>query len=143
LVKNNNQDLISALLIPTEKVIQMRKGKKIYVEKNFFPGYLFVECNSISDVEKNIKHINGVTSVLKKPLSQEEIDRILLRESKKEIEDTLMVNQKVKIVDGPFTSCVGTIKVLDINKLKAKVSVVVFERETLLDLKVDQITKAD
>jgi transcriptional antiterminator NusG len=143
LVKNNNQGLISTLLIPTEKVIQMRKGKKIYVEKNFFPGYLFVECNSISDVENNVKHINGVTSVLKNPLSQEEINRILLRENKKEIEDTLMVNQKVKIIDGPFTSCIGTIKNLDINKLKVKVSVIIFERETILDLKVDQIINTD
>jgi transcription termination/antitermination protein NusG len=143
LVKTNNQDLISTLLIPTEKAIQMRRGKKICVEKNFFPGYLFVECNSISDVEKNVKHIIGISSVLKSPLGQEEIDRILLRENKKEIEDSLMVNQKVKIIDGPFTSCIGTIKTLDINKLKVKVSVVIFERETLLDLKVDQITKAD
>ena len=143
LVKNNNQNLISSILIPTEKAIQMRRGKKVYVEKNFFPGYLFIECNSISDVEVNVKHINGVTSVIKNPLSQEEIDRILLRENKKEIEDTLMVNQKVKIIDGPFTSCFGIIKNLDINKLKVKVSVVIFERETILDLKIDQIVKAD
>jgi len=99
LVKNNNQCVISTLLIPTEKVIQMRKGKKINVEKNFFPGYLFVECDSISDVEANVKHVNGVSSVLKKALSQLEIDRILLRESKKDIEDKLILNQKVKIIE--------------------------------------------
>jgi transcriptional antiterminator NusG len=143
LIKNNNQSVISTILIPTEKVIQMRKGKKINVEKNFFPGYLFVECDSISDVEANVKHVIGVSSILKKALTQPEIDRILLRESKKDIEDKLMVNQKVKIIDGPFTSCVGTIKNLDINKLKVKVSVNIFDRETLLDLKIEQITKVD
>lgn len=143
LAKTNNQSVISTILIPTEKVIQMRKGKKINVEKNFFPGYLFVECDSISDVESNVKHVNGVSSILKKALTQPEIDRILLRESKKDIEDKLIVNQKVKIIDGPFTSCIGTIKNLDINKLKVKVSVNIFERETLLDLKIEQITKVD
>lgn len=139
--ENNMSHIISNLLIPSHKDIQLRRGKKVNVEKNFFPGYIFVECESINDVEANIKHINGITSILKQPLSQIEIDRILGRESKKDAIENLSLNQTVKIIDGPFSSFVGTIKELENNKQKAKVGILIFGRETILDLTFDQIVK--
>ena len=141
LKKNKNESLISNLLIPTEKTIQIRRGKKVNVEKNFFPGYIFVETESINEVEANIKYINGVASVLKQPLSDKEIERIQGRSNKKDEDVSLVLNEKVKIIDGPFNTFVGTIIELDNSKQKVKVNILIFGRETLLDLTFSQIIK--
>lgn len=141
--ENKAEHIVSTLLVPSEKNIQLRRGKKVNVEKNFFPGYIFIECESISEVEANIKHINGITAILKQPLTLTEIERILGRENKKEIEENLCVNQSVKIIDGPFSTFIGTIKELDANKQKAKVCILIFGRETVLDLTVSQIVKEE
>ena len=137
----NSQNVISQLLIPSEKSLQIRNGKKVNVEKNIYPGYILVECESISDVEANIKHVPGVSSVLKQPLSQSEIDRILGIHDKKAVEDVFCANQKVRITDGPFNSFIGEIKNLDLEKQKAKVCVLIFGREVVLDLTFQQIEK--
>jgi transcription termination/antitermination protein NusG len=137
---NNSQHVVSQLLIPSQKSIQIRNGKKVNVDKNFFPGYILVECESINDVESNLKHVTGVSSILKQPLSQSEIDRILGRENKKEA-NSFYVGQKVKITDGPFSSFIGDIQELDLDKQKVKLSVLIFGREVLLDLTFLQIEK--
>ena len=86
-LKNIGLDkFVSQLLIPSQKVTQVRKGKKYNIEKNFFPGYILIECDSVNEIEGGIKHINGVSSILKQPLNQTEIDRILGKENK-EIEN--------------------------------------------------------
>lgn len=141
LKEKNNENIISTLLVPSQKTIQLRKGKKIHVEKNFFPGYIFVECEYINEVESNIKHINGVASILKQPLSQLEVDRILGNDNKKDMDEKLHLKERVKIIDGPFNSFVGTITELENTKQKAKVSVSIFGRETLIDLNFSQIVK--
>jgi transcriptional antiterminator NusG len=142
LKKNKTEHIVSNLLIATQKSVQLRNGKKVHVEKNSFPGYIFVECEAINDVEANIKHLGGI-SVLKQPLSTSEIERILGRESKKDAPETMCVNQKVKIIDGPFSSFVGEIKEIDTNKQKAKVCVLIFGRESNLDLTFSQIVKEE
>lgn len=143
LKKNNTESVISNILISSQKTIQLRKGKKINVEKNSFPGYIFLECESISDVESNIKHVNGVTSVLKQPLTSFEIERILGKPENKDTEETLRLNDRIRIIDGPFNTFVGSIKELDTKKQKVKVVVLIFGRETLLDLNFSQILKTD
>ena len=143
LKENNTESVISQLLIPSQKSVQLRRGKKVSVEKQSFPGYIFVECESISDVEANVKHINGVTSILKQPLTSAEIENILGKTNKKEAEETLHLNDKIKIIDGPFTSFVGTIDKLDLEKQKVKVCVLIFGRETMIDLTVSQIVKQE
>ena len=138
---NKKESVISTLLIPSQKTIQIRKGKKINVDKNLFPGYLFVECESINEVESNIKHINGVASVLKQPLTKNEVDRMLGQKEEKQNDDTVFLNQSVKIIEGPFDSFIGTIKELDDKKKIAKVAVLVFGREVVLELTLSQIIK--
>lgn len=138
---NKKESVILTLLIPSQKSVQIRKGKKINVDKNIFPGYLFVECESINEVESNIKHINGVASILKQPLTKNEVDRMLGQEEVKENDETVFLNQTVKIIDGPFNSFIGTIKELDDKKQKAKVVVLVFGREVTLELTFSQIMK--
>ena len=141
LKRNSVENIISNLLVPSRKEIQIRRGKKVHIDKNFFPGYIFVECEFINEVEAYIKHINGVASILKQPLTQNEVNRILDIENKNENSDRLAVDQKVKIIDGPFSSFSGIIKTLDMNKEKSKVSVAVFGREVMLDLSFSQFTK--
>ena len=143
LKRGSRENVISKLLILSEKGVQIRNGKKIAVEKNSFPGYIFVECESISVVESNIKHISGVSSILKSPLSKSEVDRIVEKQVEKEKGDYFYLGQKVKIIDGPFSTFVGTINKLDSSKQKVKVSVLVFGRETMLDLTFSQIIKEE
>jgi transcriptional antiterminator NusG len=142
-LRHNGLDkFVSRLLVPSQKVVQIRNGKKYNIEKNFFPGYILVECESIKDIEGGIKHIQGVSSILKDALKQSEIDRILGKEN--EIHDTsnnFYLNQQVKIVDGPFASFVGTIQELNEEKKKVKIAVLIFGRETMLDLTLQQIEK--
>jgi len=135
------ENVLSQLLVPSQKTIQLRKGKKIFVEKHSFPGYIFVECESINDVEAKVKHINGVSAILKQPLSSFEIERILGKINKKDIEETLHLNDKIKIIDGPFNSFIGTVNKLDLEKQKVKICVLIFGRETMLDLTISQIVK--
>ena len=134
----NSENIINQLLIPTQKTPQIRKGKKINIDKSFFPGYIFVECESINDVESRLKHVSGVSQILKQPLQQSEIDRILGRENQK-TDDIFYIGQKIKITDGPFSSFVGDIKEVDQNKQKTKIGILVFGREVLLDLTFLQI----
>lgn len=141
---NNKVGVLSNLLIPTQKSVEIRKNKKVNVDKNFFPGYLFVECESIDEVEANIKHINGVASILKQPLTLKEIERFLIKdENKQQREEILYLNQRVKIIDGPFSSFSGTITEIEPNKQKVKVSISIFERETMLDLAFSQVSKEE
>lgn len=138
---NKKESVISTLLIPSQKTIQIRKGKKINIDKNLFPGYLFVECESIKEVESNVKHVNGVASILKQPLTKTEVDRMLGQKEEKQNDETVFLNQSVKIIEGPFDSFIGTIKELDDKKQRAKVTVLVFGREVVLELTLSQIMK--
>lgn len=133
LKRNNSENIISKIVIASQNSIQIRKGKKINVEKNLYPGYIFIECESINDVESNIKHVNGVYNILKNPLSEIEINRIILKENKINNEN-FALGQKVKIIDGPFNSFYGVIKNVDNDKQKAKVSINIFDRENIIDL---------
>jgi len=135
------KNIVSNLLIPTEKTVQVRKGKKVYVDKPYFPGYIFIECESIGEIEGIIKHINGVSSILKNPLTNEEINRFLIKDDIQNKEPILYLGQRIKIIDGPFNSFFGTVTRLDQNSQKVKVNIQLFEREILLDLTFSQITE--
>jgi len=136
-----DMNIVFNLVIPTEKTIQIRKGKKVYVDKTYFPGYIFIECESTSEIEGLIKHVNGVSSILKNPLTPVEINRFLIKSDVVENKEPILyLNQKVRIIDGPFNSFIGTITKIDNNSQKIKVSIQLFEREILLDLTFSQIT---
>lgn len=139
LKRNNSENIISKIVIASQNSIQIRKGKKINIEKNLYPGYIFIECESINDVESNIKHVNGVYNILKNPLSEIEINRIILKENKINNEN-FALGQKVKIIDGPFNSFYGVIKNVDNDKQKAKVSINIFDRENIIDLTFLQLS---
>lgn len=143
LKRNSYESLISELIVPSKKIEQKRDGKKINVERITFPGYIFVKCKNIDNVEGVIKNINGVYSILKEPLSQKEVDRLNNKEQDKTIltDDIFSIDDKVKITDGPFKNFIATINTVDNIKQKSKLIVSIFGRDTTLELSFNQFTK--
>ncbi len=149
----NLQDYVGNVLIPTEKVYQVRNGKKISKERNFYPGYVLVEACLEGEVRHVIKNINNVIEFLGEqkggapvPLRQSEINRILgkvdeLSDKEEEISSPYFVGEQVKVVDGPFNNFNGVVDEVNNEKKKLKVMVKIFGRKTLLELSFYQVTK--
>lgn len=148
----NLQDYVSQILIPTEKVYQLRKGKKISKERNYFPGYILIYASLIGEIAHIIRHVNGVLGFLTTPegkpipLKQNEINRILgkvdeLAESSEENITPFFVNESVKVIDGPFNGFTGIIEEVNEEKKKLKVMVKIFGRKTPLELSFMQVEK--
>ncbi|MCG8409943.1 MAG: transcription termination/antitermination protein NusG [Bacteroidales bacterium] len=146
------QEYISQVLIPTEKVYQIRNGKKISKERNFFPGYVLIEANLVGEMTHILKNIPNVIGFLESegdnptPLRQSEVNRILgkvdeLAESDEEINVPFYVGETVKVVDGPFNSFNGIIEEVNEEKKKLKVMVKIFGRKTPLELSFMQVEK--
>jgi len=139
------QDYISQVLIPQEKVYQIRAGKKISKERNFFPGYVLIEAALVGEIPHILKNIPNVIGFLGTkegepvPLRKSEINRILgkvdeLAASDEEINVPFYVGESVKVVDGPFNSFTGIIEEVNDEKKKLKVMVKIFGRKTPLEL---------
>ena len=148
----NIQEYIAQVLIPTEKVYQIRNGKKISKERNFFPGYVLIEANLIGEMIHILKGIPNVIGFLESegdkptPMRQSEVNRILgkvdeLAESDEEINIPFYVGETVKVIDGPFNSFNGIIEEVNDEKKKLKVMVKIFGRKTPLELSFMQVEK--
>lgn len=148
------QDYVSQVLIPTEKVYQIRNGKKISKERNYFPGYVLVEANLIGEVPHILRNIPNVIGFLGAkgeneepvPLRQSEVNRILgkvdeLAAGDEEINVPFFVGESVKVIDGPFNSFTGIIEEVNEEKKKLKVMVKIFGRKTPLELSFMQVEK--
>ncbi|MFA4863487.1 MAG: transcription termination/antitermination protein NusG, partial [Bacteroidales bacterium] len=111
------QDFLSQVLIPTEKVYQVRKGKKISKERNYFPGYVLIEAALVGELTHIIRNIPNVLGFLgtgnePSPMRASEVKRILgkvdeLAEQSEGINVPFIVGETVKVVDGPFNSFSG------------------------------------
>lgn len=142
---------LKQILIPLEKVVQLRRGKKVQVERNFFPGYVFLEVNLMAEVLHTIKNVSGVAKFLPdnskpEPLRPSEVNRFLgkvdeLNESPENVEVPFMVGETVKVIDGPFNGFVGVIEDINEEKKKLKVIVKIFGRRTPLELNYIQVEK--
>lgn len=147
----NLQDYISQVLIPTEKVYQVRKGKKISKERNYFPGYVLVEAALVGEIPHIISNIPNVLGFLgtkgeADPLRPSEVKRILgkvdeLAEQGEEVNVPFIVGESVKVIDGPFNSFTGIIEEINEEKKKLKVMVKIFGRKTPLELGFMQVEK--
>ncbi len=149
----NLADLISQVLIPTEKVYQIRNGKKVSKERIFYPGYVLIEAALVGEVPHILKDIPNVIGFLGDPrtgdpipLRQSEVNRILgrvdeLAESDEEINVPFFVGETVKVIDGPFNSFSGVIEEVNDEKKKLKVMVKIFGRKTPLELSFMQVEK--
>ena len=143
---------VAQVLIPTEKVYQIKQGKKVSKERNYFPGYVLIEADLKGEVPHIIKGINGVIGFLGDkqgspiPLRQVEVNRILgkvdeLEESAEELNIPFIIGEPVKVVDGPFNSFSGIIEEINEEKKKLKVMVKIFGRKTPLELNYLQVEK--
>lgn len=147
----NLQDYISQVLIPTEKVYQVRKGKKISKERNYFPGYVLIEATLVGEIPHIISNIPNVLGFLgtkgeADPLRPSEVKRILgkvdeLAEQGEEVNVPFIVGESVKVIDGPFNSFTGIIEEINEEKKKLKVMVKIFGRKTPLELSFMQVEK--
>jgi len=147
----NLQDYISQVLIPTEKVYQIRKGKKISKERNYFPGYILVEAELTGEVPHIVRNIPDVLGFLgtrgePDPLRPSEVKRILgkvdeLAEQSEEVNIPFIVGETVTVVDGPFNSFSGVIEEINEEKKRLKVMVKIFGRKTPLELGFMQVEK--
>lgn len=149
----NLGDFISQVLIPTEKVYQIRKGKKVSKERVFYPGYVLIEASMVGEIQHTLKDIPNVIGFLGDtktgepiPLRPSEANRILgrvdeLAESDEEINIPFFVGETVKVIDGPFNSFSGIIEEVNEEKKKLKVMVKIFGRKTPLELSFMQVEK--
>lgn len=152
IIRNNLQEYVSQVLIPTERIYQIRNGKKISKERSFFPGYILIEAALIGEVPHVIKNVSNVLGFLGTkqgdpvPLRDDEVKRILgkvdeLAESEEEINIPFIVGEPVKVVDGPFNGFNGIIEEVNEEKKKLKVIVKIFGRRTPLELSFMQVVK--
>lgn len=146
-------DHVSQILIPKEKFYQIRNGKKVSKERNFFPGYIMIEADLVGEIPHIIKSVPGVIGFLGEtkggeavPLRLSEVNRILgkvdeLAESNEELNIPFIVGETVKVIDGPFNSFSGVIEEINEEKKKLKVMVKIFGRKTPLELSYMQVEK--
>jgi len=148
---HNIGDYISQVLIPTEKVYQIRNGKKISKERNYFADDIMIEANMVGEIPHILKNIPGVIGFLGDkgapiPLRQAEVNRILgkvdeLSETDAEMAIPFIVGEAVKVIDGPFNSFSGIIEEINEDKKKLIVMVKIFGRKTPLELNYMQVEK--
>ncbi|PCI07645.1 MAG: transcription termination/antitermination factor NusG [Flavobacteriaceae bacterium] len=149
----NIADYIEQVLVPTEKVIQIRDGKKYNKERVYFPGYIMVEANLSGEIPHIIKAIPGVIGFLGEvkggdpvPLRKAEVNRMLGKVDELSIQNEnvvipYIIGESVKVVDGPFNGFDGTIEKINEEKRKLEVMVKIFGRKTPLELSYMQVEK--
>lgn len=147
------QDYVSQVLIPTEKVYQIRKGKKVSKERNYFPGYILIEGVLKGEIQHELSNVPNVIGFLGAgkggtpvPLKEAEVKRILgkvdeLAEQGEEVNVPFIVGETVKVTDGPFDNFTGVVEEINEEKKKLKVMVKIFGRKTPLELGFMQVEK--
>ena len=159
------QDLVSQVLVPTEKVYRIRDGKRICTERLFYPGYVLIEAELTGELQhiirNEIPHMSGFLTEkrdvvrgggkaqeekLPIPLREDEVRRILgeqdeMASTEAETVIDYKAGDAVKITDGPFTDFDGTVEEIVEDRSKLKVMVMIFGRKTLLELNFTQVTK--
>ena len=150
LKKNNLEENLEEILVPTHNVTEVKKGKRTKKEKKYFPGYILVKVNlnkQIYHLIKNLQKVSGFLGSEDKPtpISDNEIKRILGQVSESAINQksgiSFEIGEKVKVCDGPFASFNGLVEEIDEEKSRLKVSVSIFGRATPVDLEYNQVEK--
>lgn len=146
-------DYISQVLVPTEKVVSIKDGKKVSKDKVYFPGYVMIEANLSGEIPHIIKSITGVIGFLGEtkggepvPLRMAEVNRMLgkvdeLSVKTENVNIPYSIDETVKVIDGPFNGFNGTIEKINEEKRKLEVMVKIFGRKTPLELSFMQVEK--
>ena len=149
-IENGLEDDIEEVLVPTEEVIEVRRGKKVTAERRFMPGYVLVRMEMSDHSYHLINSINRVTGFLgpqgrPMPMRDAEVNVILNRVQEGEDAPRTLIHyeigEKVKVNDGPFEDFDGTVEEVDDDNERLKVTVSIFGRETPVELEFTQVTK--
>ena len=144
------EDEIDEVLVPTEEVIEVRRGKKVTTEKRFMPGYVLVHMEMSDQGYHLVNSINRVTGFLgpqgrPMPMRDGEVNQILNRVQEGEDSPRTLIHfevgEKVKVNDGPFEDFDGMVEEVDDENQRLKVTVSIFGRETPVELEYTQVNK--
>ena len=144
-------DKFGEIIVPTEEIVEMRRGKRRKTDRKIFPGYIFIQMEMTDDTWQLIRHVPGVVNFVgesgKKPvpMTEKEINKVL-----KEIEESenapkpkviFEPGEMIRVVDGPFNDFNGAVEEVNYEKNRLKVSVLVFGRSTPVELDFTQVQK--
>ncbi|MDQ7019121.1 MAG: transcription termination/antitermination protein NusG [Robiginitomaculum sp.] len=144
------EDLFEEILVPTEEIVEVRRGRKVTSERKFFPGYVLVKMVMTDDAYHLVKNTPKVTGFLGQgntplPVSDAEVARIVgqVEEGVERPRPTIIfdVGEKVKVLDGPFQSFEGLVEEVDEEQARLKVAVSIFGRSTPVELEYEQVEK--
>ena len=142
-VENRNmQDLITDILVPTEKVTEIKDNKTREVERKIYPSYVFVKMVLNNDswyVVRNIRGCTGFVGPESKPIPLSDEEVAALGVEKKNVEVSYTVGDTVRIVEGWLDGFIGTVQELDTERNRVSVTVNMFGRETRADLELSQV----
>lgn len=148
--KQDMQDKFAEILIPTEEVIEIRRGAKVNAERKFFPGYVLIKMDLSDETWHLVKSTPKVTGFLgskdrPSPISEDEAMRILTQ-MKEGVERpkhsvSFEIGEQVRVIDGPFTTFNGMVEGVDLEKNRLRVAVSIFGRSTPVELEYSQVEK--